>query len=82
MSTIALNRLLIRELSLIMTGSGWKRSCRGLKLFQQICWGMKLLINIWLGSQTNFQLKEHVFKQVFCLNCPLTRVSSVECVSH
>ena len=28
--------------------------------FQQICRGMKLLINIWLGSQTDFQLKEHV----------------------
>ena len=61
-----------RELPLIMTGRGWKHSCRGLKL----------LINIWLGSQTNFQLKEHVYKQVFCLNCPLTRVSSLGSVSR
>ena len=28
--------------------------------FQQNCWGLKLLINIWLGSQTDFQLKGHV----------------------
>ena len=30
----------------------------------------KLLINIWLSSQTDFQLKKSMYKQVFCLNCP------------
>ena len=63
--------MLIRELSLIMTGRGQKLSCKGLKFLQQICWGLKLLINIWLGSQTYFQLKS-MYKQVFCLNCPET----------
>ena len=59
MSAFLVENKLIRELSLIMT-VGWKLSCRGLKFFQQICWGLKLFINIWLGSQPDFQLKEHV----------------------
>ena len=60
-TTVELERVFtVRELSLIMTGRGRKLNCRGLKFFQQICWGLKLLINISMGSQTDFQLKEHV----------------------
>ena len=53
--------LVIRELSLIMTGGGGGSLAASVwNFFPQICWGLKLLINIWLGSQTDFQLKEQI----------------------